>query len=435
MIDVEIQPGSAPDAAAAAIAGALRQVGYDGQSIMLAIPSAWSLCAPIETAGLPARNRQLALAYRLEDQLPIAAEELIVDFLPFEPADPQTLGISAQKSQLLPVVESLESSGVAVGSICPLALLAAEQLLSQGLPEVISADAAAWPSDQPGVLELFILQNARVVKWHSLPDEPGDLLLHLAIEFRGDQNGIRKFLGVNLRPEIFAALSTHASLIVTASESPDPLHAAASMAGSILAGRAVPWIELRRGDLAVKDPLRQVRTPLTWAAAALVICTLAVCGGMLWRANRFDQLAARDADRQQAIFRQVFQNDPLPVDVRSRLAAEERGLHGLTGDTSSPAAAENGLVILRDLILHLPAADELRYRVLELRLDLQHFAIEGQAAGHGDADRIVAALRRGGAFTVEPPRTEQLAGSATTEEAGLTGNGVAFTITGQRAAK
>jgi hypothetical protein len=123
------------------------------------------------------------------------------------------------------------------------------------------------------------------------------------------------------------------------------------------------------------------------------------------------------------------------VDVRSRLAAEERGLHGLIGDTSSPAAAENGLVILRDLILHLPAADELRYRVLELRLDLQHFAIEGHAAGHGDADRIVAALRRGGAFTVEPPRTEQLAGSATTEEAGLTGNGVAFTITGQRAAK
>ena len=93
-----------------------------------------------------------------------------------------------------------------------------------------------------------------------------------------------------------------------------------------------------------------------------------------------------------------------------------------------------GLVTLRDLLMHLPAGDELRYRVLELRLDQNRFTLEGQAAAHGDADSIVTALRQGGTFSVEPPRTEQLGDAAGSGEAGEkseTGTkGVAFTITG-----
>src|SRR5207248_1647357 len=88
-----------------------------------------------------------------------------------------------------------------------------------------------------------------------------------------------------------------------------------------------------------------------------------------------------------------------------------------------------GLVTLRDLITHLPPDKDLRYRVLEVRLDQGRFTLEGQAAAHGDADSIVASLRRGGAFTVEPPRTEQLVLSTGPDE--KSGNkGVAFTISG-----
>jgi hypothetical protein len=171
-----------------------------------------------------------------------------------------------------------------------------------------------------------------------------------------------------------------------------------------------------------------VRTPLTVAAAAVVLCLISVCAAMLWRANRYDAMANHLADEQQAAFRQAFPTSAVPPDVRSRLEAEERRLRGLSGDDSAPPPSEAGLLTLRDLITHLPADRELRYRVLEVRLDQNRFTLEGQATAHGDADSIVASLKRGGTFVVEPPRTEQLVSAD--DKAGSGNKGVAFTITG-----
>ena len=69
---------------------------------------------------------------------------------------------------------------------------------------------------------------------------------------------------------------------------------------------------------------------------------------------------------------------------------------------------------LRDLLAGLPA--DLRFRVLEVRLDGSSFALDGQVRSHGDADAIAASLRAGG-FWVDPPSTEQLSGSPDGAEA------------------
>jgi hypothetical protein len=195
----------------------------------------------------------------------------------------------------------------------------------------------------------------------------------------------------------------------------------------VLDGKVIPWIDLRRDALAVRDPFRQVRTPLTLAAAAIVLCLISLCGAMLWRANRYDAMADRLADQQQAAFRAAFPTGLVPPDVRSRLEAEERRLRGISGDDSAPPPGDAGLVTLRDLITHLPADRDVRYRVLEVRLDQNRFTLEGQATAHGDADSIVASLKRGGGFVVEPPRTEQLVSA---DDKGSGNKGVAFTITG-----
>ena len=85
------------------------------------------------------------------------------------------------------------------------------------------------------------------------------------------------------------------------------------------------------------------------------------------------------------------------------------------------------MVALRDLLTRLPA--DVRYRVLEIRLDQGRFTLEGQVNSHGDADAIAAGLREGGkgrAFSVELPRTEQPA-----DAAGEAGKAVSFTIDGE----
>src|SRR6185436_999635 len=100
--------------------------------------------------------------------------------------------------------------------------------------------------------------------------------------------------------------------------------AGAEAAAAVLSGRVEPWVNLRRDELAVRDRLRLVRTPLAFAAAAAVLFVACACAAMLWRAARYDRLAGQYAGDQQAVFRTVFPRQPLPADVRSRLASEER---------------------------------------------------------------------------------------------------------------
>jgi hypothetical protein len=178
------------------------------------------------------------------------------------------------------------------------------------------------------------------------------------------------------------------------------------MAEEVLASRAAPWVELRRG-LGALDRLRPVRTPLRFAAAAVGLCMVSACAAMLWRAAQYDRQGARYADQQREVFRRTFPRQPEPEDVPSRLASEERGLRGLSGDPAALPPQPPGLLALRDLLAALPA--NVRFRIFELRLEGTHFTLEGQARTHGDADAIASALRAGGGFTVEPPRTEQLA--------------------------
>src|SRR5205823_15060290 len=105
------------------------------------------------------------------------------------------------------------------------------------------------------------------------------------------------------------------------------------------------------------------------------------------------------------------------------LGSEERRLRALSGETAAAPPDAPGLVVLRDLLAHLPVDPP--YRVLEIHLEAAHFTLEGETASHGGADAIADALRRRRGFAVEPARTEQLAESAAGEA-----NAVAFTIHG-----
>jgi hypothetical protein len=416
-----------------AVPAALKSAGHRGESILLALPSAQCLAAPIATAGLPAKDRRRAMAYRLEEKLPIAAEDVVADFIPAPADSPCAFGVCTRTAGLAPTIDALEAAGVAIAAICPAALLALQHL-TESNPTAAAADAILWPTadDQ---LELFLLQHARPHGWYVLPNDPKDLLLHLALEFPPGARP-RTIATTSLSAELRAALSTRPDLRITDLKTPAPDLAATSIARAILAGKAQPWIDLRRDALAARDPFRQVRTPLNCAIAAVVLFLCCAIAAMVWRAARYDQVAAHFADDQRDEYRTAFPAAPLPDDVRSRLESEERSLRGLSGDgAAAPPPDEAGLLTLRDLIARLPSPDDLRYRVLELRLDRGRFTLEGQTRAHADADAIAAALRAGNRFDVEPPRTEQIAGPANVAtpadaESADAAKGVSFTLTG-----
>ena len=60
---------------------------------------------------------------------------------------------------------------------------------------------------------------------------------------------------------------------------------AVEAAEQILSGRQKPWVELRRGALAIRDSLRLHRRPLNAALGAAVILLLCVAGSLLYRAT------------------------------------------------------------------------------------------------------------------------------------------------------
>jgi hypothetical protein len=430
LTDVAITADAEPRAIAGAVTAALKAQGYRGEGVLLAIESSMCLCAPVRTDGLPTKQRRRAMTYRMEEKLPIAAEDVVADFIEGGPAaavDAEALGICVRRTALTPVVEALEESGVAVAAICPASLLALQHLMRDGRPLATPQlpDAVVWPNAGGEQLELFVLREGRLHGWYVFPNRAKDLLMHVAMA----SPSVGTLVAIGLEPGLCTALAAARSeLQVRQLAATAPTTPASSLAAAVLDGKVIPWIDLRRDALAVRDPFRQVRAPLTVAAAAVVLCLICLCAAMLWRANRYDAMADRLADQQQAAFRQALPTGLVPPDVRSRLEAEERRLRGLSGDDSAPPAGEGGLVTLRDLITHLPADRDVRYRVLEVRLDQNRFALEGQATAHGDADSIVASLKRGGAFVVDPPRTEQLV-SADDNASGVN-RGVAFTITG-----
>ena len=424
--DVTIPTDGEPRAIAGAAAAALKAQGYRGQGVMLAVESSMCLCASARTDGLPAKQRRRALTYRLEEKLPIAAEDVVADFIEgADGADTEALGVCVPRATLAPIVEALEESGVAVAAICPASLLVLQHLMRSGGPLSTHQlpDAVVWSDERSEQLELFILRDGRPHGWYVFPNRARDLQMHVAMALPSGT-----LAAIGLEPSLCTALAARAELELRQLNAAPASTAAASLAGQVLDGKVIPWIDLRRDALAPADPFRQVRTPLTVAVAAVVLCLSSLCAAMLWRANRYDAIADHLAGQQEAAYRQAFPTGPVPTDVRSRLEAEERRLRGLSGDDSAPPSGAAGLVTLRDLIAHLPADRELRYRVLEVRLDQNRFALEGQATAHGDADAIVASLKRGGGFVVEPPRTEQLVSA---EDRASSGNkGVAFTISG-----
>lgn len=388
--------GSDRQAMAQALAKAMGQKGYSGEGIVLALPSRSCFCASVAAGDLPRGSREQALLYRLEEKLPLAAEELVADFI----SDGQhALGVCTPLEGIKPLVDALEANGILVQSVCPMAMLALQGILDK---EQNQAAMAALGCN--GHVDVLTLANGKPCAWQWVRHNPQELLAAIRLQELGGQT-VHPLLHSGLNPESVQSLEQ--SYPGELQSDDRPIHeSAARAAAQVLEGRLQPWINLRRGPLAAADPYRLFRTPLKAAVAAAIVLLVCLNAGWLWRAQQYRQLAQAQLAEARTVFSSVLPDQKAPAvltGMRTRLESEARKLSALSGASLDVPQQSSALLILRDILSALPK--DLRYRVLDLRISGPSVSVDGQARSHAEAEAIAQALRQGAKLNIDPPKT------------------------------
>jgi hypothetical protein len=387
---------------AAAVATRLRERGYGGDGVLLALPAAWCLSAAISTADLPDNDRA-AMSFRLEEKLPLAAENFTADFIRHKG---EALGVCVANDRIGPHVHALEAAGVTVQAISPAVLLAMQDY--------------SW--GQTGTTLLMWMEGDHVnvlrrgdgggpIAWSRVPATIDDVLFE--VELMALRYGpVEKAAAVEFDGEFvyrMEELVDRTSIPIPSRYSGSMMMHATTAAQAALAGSLRLWVDLRQGAMSIEDPLRVVRRPLNATlAAAAVVCVL-LAAVFLYRAFRYDRLAQSYESQLVEDFKREFPGWPVPPNVRRMVESERAKVTGGGGpSTSLPAEAqESALRVLHDLLATLPADSKMT--VEKIRIADRVAEVEARSKAPEDADVLAAALRAAG-FEVPPPQMRRREG-------------------------
>ena len=380
-------------------------------SLVLAIPSAWCLCARVSTSSLERGGRRRALAFRMEEHLPLSAEQCVGDYV--ELADGEALGVCADLAMLQRLVDALERHDQRVAHIMPTVLLAAARVADDhpGCGAVLLDTA---DSRHSGVrqLDLVELRDGRPSDWHWFGNDVEAIEEHLATRFSGDDARTGTVLWVRSKGTSARDLAAESVRLVAVSGF-SPVEAAAKEAAHVLAGDAQAWVDLRRDALAPADALDAYRGQIGLLAGALTLLLLAVIGVTQWRAHAYSALTDRTQQQLAEVFREALPEQRVPPlgMIKRRMQSEHRQLAGLGGQapgSEDPAQLRcpSALGYLAAILSHMP--DDVHVRIVDLTISPDRIRLDGQTRTHADAERISVALRDSGRFEVEPPKTQAL---------------------------
>lgn len=374
-----------PKLIAERLAAELARLGYTGQGVMLALPASDCLAASIDITGL-ARGDRKAMLYRLEEKLPMAAESIVADFVV---GGNRALGACVREDVIAPLLHSLENFGVAVQSISPVALLAAQQLAEAGGSQIL----LIGEGDQINVL---LIRGGVPVSWSLLPARNADLKLHVdMLAMESDEDLPLRACGV--QPVSLGGLAAQAVPI-------PPRQVTAIAGAAALENRLKPWIEFRRGSLAISDPLRQHRRALDALLGAVAVFLICLTLGLLWRAHRYQRDAQAAELKMADEFSATFPGWSVPVNIKTIVEKEHQKL--ITGGAGGlpPEANESAMRMLHAVLSRLP--DNLKFKIEQMTFNDATFELQGRVRAFGDVDAMATAARQAG-IDVPPPQAHR----------------------------
>lgn len=398
-VRVAVDAAVAPPGLAAAVRAALESDGHGGAAVAVCVPSAWCLSATIPTADLP-RGDAKAMSYRLEEGLPVAAENVVADFVP-DPATGVALGVCVRTETIRPVVDALEAAGVGVHSVVPTALAAAQGWAGRGGdPDrlLLCGEAgAAGPQ-----LNLIVLRDGRPAHWSLVPAAESDLRLQLDL-MSTESASTPSVEAADVPPPLAAVVEQMIGVAV-------PVHpttcrdAAVRVMGDVLAGRAKPWVNFRRGPLAVADPLRMHRKWVDLSLVAGIALLLSLTAAFLFRASRYGNLDAQVEAEMAADFHRHFPTWQVPMNIPAVVDAQYRRSAAAGGGDLGRAGRGSALSTLRDVLT--PLAAERNFQVDRMSFHDNGFVLGGRLQSFDQIDVLSRAVRSAG-MVVAPAQTRR----------------------------
>lgn len=369
--EVPAEAAATPGEIANALAAELsRQVdGYRGQGVLLALPSEWCLPATIAVADLPAARDRAALLYRLEEQLPLAAEQFTADFVR---SGESAMAVAVAGERVEPLVEALEHAGILVQSIAPLAMLATQQVAA----DLAKPTATVLWEEDGAKLSVIAVRQGAPVAWS---------LVNAASANEEEQ--------IKLATDLMDLGGTPSGEI-DRRDGGALIRSAARLGEAVLAGKAAPWFEFRRDAIAAADPMRSLRPALNAALGAAAVLLIVLAVAMLWRGWRYDRLARDYEDQLTARFQEKFPGWAVPANVRAVVESEHRKLAARGTGALPPEARHSALRLMRDVLGNV--GSDVRFAIDRMTINDTSIEIEGRVKSYEDVGPLVASARSAG---------------------------------------
>ncbi len=346
-------------------------------------------------ADIDVRDRT-ALAFELEDHLPIDAESMVADFVvvPSSQMEKTVAAVAVPTERWKKIAEAMESSGLPVRSIVPRAILAA-RALSDSIELDETTELLLVADDQ---CDAITLENRTIAAWKYFRVDADPLRRHRLLD-GGDAKTVL-VTGSDANQQ-----STIADVYPSAIRHAESTDAAVLRgASALLTHPSNKWFDLRRDALGPSDPLRAIQKQIRLLGVAAVTCLLAVAVGGWWRATRIEQQLAGVRAQQQQLFREAFPNSQVPGALLRRVRSEHTKVLGSRGATTEIDIPVSAPTILRELLSALPGT--VRFRITRIKILDGRVDLDLQVRSPVDAGALATSLSAAG-FDVEPPGTTQ----------------------------
>ena len=392
-------PSAGDEPSGEAVREALASLGWSHEAVTVALPSPWCLAASIATTDLGRGPRHKALAYRLEEHLPVSVEDVVADFV--EASRGAALGVCAQRDRLVGLVSRIEEAGVRVEAARPAALLAAAWALQQkpGVEAVVRVRR-----DGEGLeFDAVQLHKNRPVGWWWLGGDRDGLLEQIEAAADGATPSRLALLGGD--EELADAIARRGFTVEPLARDGDEAAALGLQAGG--GSRAAGWIDFRPGCGGSRA--RGGRRDAAARVVAALVLRVTLSGAAHWRGMQYEESADAFASQQIVLFRKALPGQRVPGHITARLRSQRQKLAALGGQASQEAGVVQPTSALQHLQAVLAALPpDVRWRIESITIESDTLGLVGQTRTHADAERIAALLADSGAYTVEQPRTGPL---------------------------
>lgn len=391
--------GGGPEVAAQ-ISQSLKQNGYRGERVMIALGT--DSCFPatyVVDDAVVLKNRDF-LSYEFERFLPFSAEEIVADFVFREK---HVFGVGVCIDRHAQLIKALRFEDIQIAAICPHSMLAAQSLMEK-VPFESGVNNFWMLIDGAGAFELVLIEDRQPHRWLRLPSSPESAaqtleLLHQqdnsnqdncriwAVGTVGDSTSSTPVAPVLPTTQQLVQRLSFPVQLKTADQSLKLSAETKSIARKILDGKAKPWFEFNRGVFSTGDRFANVRSAINYSLIAVSLGILMVMASLAWQTHQLNQARSKQRRAQEAAFAQLHPGAAIPKGIKMRLQIERKQLLEKQAFAKATQIQGSPLVSLQMLLSSIPAKMAIDMQRIKFQPD-GSVDFDAQFANRADAEAL-----------------------------------------------